>query len=130
MQDKVINKIAILCIAFLFLILFLFDIITIPCIFHEITGLYCSGCGISRMTKEIFRLNFYQAFRYNPLCFILFPLLLIYLIYSIYLWITEKEDKIIKKIDPKIIYILLIIVILFGIMRNIPMFSFLKPTKI
>ncbi len=82
------------------------------------------------MTKEIFRLNFYQAFRYNPLCFILFPLLLIYLIYSIYLWITEKEDKIIKKIDPKIIYILLIVVILFGIMRNIPMFSFLKPTKI
>ncbi|MBP3461837.1 MAG: DUF2752 domain-containing protein [Bacilli bacterium] len=130
MQDKVINKIAILCIAFLFLILFLFDVISIPCIFHKITGLYCSGCGISRMIKEIFRLNFYQAFRYNPLCFILFPLLLMYLIYSIYLWITEKEDKIIKKIDPKIIYILLIIVILFGIMRNIPMFSFLKPTKI
>ena len=82
------------------------------------------------MIKEIFRLNFYQAFRYNALCFVISPLLLIYLIYNIYLWLMDKPDKVMKKINPKIIYILLIIVITFGIIRNIPIFSYLKPTKI
>ena len=29
--------------------------ISIPCVFHEITHLYCLGCGISRMFISIFQ---------------------------------------------------------------------------
>ena len=95
-----------------------------PCLFYKITGLYCPGCGITRMFISIFNLKFYQAFRYNPLVFILLILLIIYCgLDSIKYTIKKRHITI-----PKNFYIiLLILVILFGILRNIPLFSYLAP---
>ena len=85
---------------------------------------------MTRMIKSLIHLDFYQAFRYNPLCFILSPFLLVLGFYSIYCYLFEKENKIDKKIDNRILYILIFILIIFGIMRNIDIFSYLAPTKI
>ena len=97
--------------------------VKIPCIFFELTGLYCPGCGITRAFFSLLKLDIYQAFRYNILVITLLPFLLLYFIYK---YILEGRKKI-----PNLIWIiLLIITILFGILRNIPLFSFLKPTLI
>ena len=98
----------------------------VPCIFHKITHLYCPGCGITRMIISILKLNFYQAFRYNPLMFILTPFLIIYEIIYYINWLQDKYFKISKKIW----YILLIITIIYTILRNINSFNYLIPTKI
>ena len=98
----------------------------IPCIFHKITHLYCPGCGITRMIMSIFKLNFYQAFRYNPLLFIMMPFLISYETIYYINWIHDKNYTIPKKIW----YILLIITILFTILRNTNTFNFLAPTII
>lgn len=96
----------------------------INCPFHELTGLYCPGCGISRMIFSIMKLDFYQAFRFNPLIFIMLGLYLLIKFINIFF----KKKKII--IGNKQSVILLIIVIMYGILRNIPIFDFLKPTLI
>ena len=99
----------------------------IPCMIHKVTGLYCPGCGITRMLFSILKLNFGKAFRYNQLVFILLPFLLLYFAYQIYLYITNKKDKILIKI-PNYVYIgLLITVIGWGIIRNLECFPFLRP---
>ena len=95
--------------------------INIPCFFHKITGLYCPGCGITRMLESILKLNIYQAFRYNPLAF---TYLIGYIIYKI----INYRHKI--KLNNYFIYVLLFIAITFGILRNIPIFDYLKPTEI
>ncbi len=100
----------------------LFDV-SIPCPIYKFTHLYCPGCGITRMFWAILRLDFYQAFRYNPLVFIL---LIGYFLVKIYELITKK--KII--LNSFMTYTLLVIVILFGILRNIPGLEFLQPTVI
>ena len=100
--------------------------IKIPCLFHEITNLYCPGCGITRMIISICKLDFYQAFRYNPLLFILMPFFVIYGIIYYINWLNNKKTIINKKVWN----ILLIIIILYMILRNIPYFSFLAPTII
>lgn len=94
--------------------------ISIPCLFHYRTGLYCPGCGVTRMVFSIINLDFYQAFRYNPLLFIL---LFIYILIKIIEVFTKQKIKL-----EKFNYLLLFILITFGIMRNIPYFSFLAPT--
>ena len=94
---------------------------TIPCIFHELTGFYCPGCGITRMFLSLFQFRFYQAFRYNPFVFVC---LVGYLFYKIIPYEIPKKYK------SFFINSLLILTILFGILRNIPLFSFLKPTLI
>lgn len=118
-------KLILLLISFLIIFLFLNKVFnfTIPCLFHEITNLYCPGCGITRMFLSLFKLDFYQAFRYNPLVFIL-------LILSIVYFLVKKIGKLNFKFPNYIYYYLLVIVIIYGILRNIPLFSFLAPTTL
>ena len=124
MLKKRIKEYAILAIFFfVVLLLYIFNI-PIPCIFHKITGFYCPGCGITRMFISIFQLDFKQAFNYNEFAFCLLVISIIYLIINtIYFIITKKQIK----IPNIIIYIILICLIIFGIIRNIPQFSFLLP---
>lgn len=96
--------------------------IGIPCIFHEITGLYCPGCGVTKLTFSLLELDFYQAFRANPLIFILLILAIIYCFIKL---ILKKLFKINITIPNYVYYILLVITILFGVLRNIPGFEFL-----
>lgn len=93
------------------------------CIFYELTNLYCPGCGITRMFLAIFNLEFYQAFRYNPLVFCYLILGIIYLIICII------KKKIIK-IPRNILILLVVITLLFWLLRNISYFSWLAPTNI
>ncbi|MBP1991603.1 hypothetical protein J2Z66_003210 [Paenibacillus eucommiae] len=95
--------------------------IAIPCVFHEVTGLYCPGCGITRAALSLLRLDFVQAFRYNPLVFILLPLYVIY-------FIAKKKQM--RLVSNGIMTIMLILTLAFGLLRNIPMFDWLAPTEI
>lgn len=101
--------------------------IGIPCIFHKLTNLYCPGCGITRCLFSILKGNFYEAFMYNQLVFILLPFIIIYYFINTFYYITDKKNNILKKIPNYFYILLLIIVILFGILRNFPEFPFLRP---
>lgn len=94
------------------------------CPFHKITGLYCPGCGITRMFLSILTGDFYQAFRYNSLVFISLPIM-------IFLYINNllyPKKAIIKKIPSNIWYLTIAIFLIYGVLRNIPFFDFLAPT--
>lgn len=101
--------------------------IGIPCIFHEITNLYCPGCGITRALFAIMDLDIKTAMHCNLLIFILFPFLLIYMINYIYISIKNINKDPSKIINKKTWYLLLFITVLFGILRNIDYFYWLQP---
>lgn len=104
--------------------------IVIPCLFHKITGLYCPGCGITRCFNALLHFDFYQAFRYNPLVFILLPFALVYLLITIYSKLRGKRNLLDKKIPSWMWYLLVVVALIFGIIRNIPYFDWLAPTII
>lgn len=123
MKKNIIKYLFIIILGISFIYIILDYNIGIPCVFYKITNLYCPGCGITRCLKSILTFNFYQAFRYNALITILLPFFTLYFIYS---FVLKKDFKI-----PNFIwYILLFIIILFGVFRNIPYFSYLAPTII
>ena len=103
--------------------------IFLKCPIHLLTKLYCPGCGSTRMLKSLMHGKFYQAFRFNPLLFVMIPLYLVYLIINL---IAEKKGTvpITKKFEPKIWYFLISVFLIFGVLRNIPLFDFLAPTII
>ena len=115
------KKIIFTIICFSFLLLYLKLGIYIPCLFRKFTGFYCPGCGITRMFLSILRLDFYQAFRYNPLVFILFVGVILFKILRFNFSKKSKEYA---------SYFLLVVVIFYGVLRNIELFSYLKPTVI
>ena len=122
-------KLILILISFLIIYFILSELLDvgIPCLFYEITGYYCPGCGITRLLFSFLKLDFYQAFRYNPLIFIL---IIITGIYWLVKFILKKFMNISIAIPNYVYYILLVIVIIFGILRNIPMFDFLSPTEL
>lgn len=92
--------------------------IYIPCIFHELTGYKCPGCGITHLVFALFTLNFKEAFNSNPLVFIYMPFIIAYFVYYDYLYVYQKKDKIICKIPNWIWIILIIITLGYGVIRN------------
>ena len=115
------KKIIFILFCFSLFVLYLKLGIYIPCLFHKLTNLYCPGCGTTRMILSLLKFNFYQAFRYNPLVFIL--LIIFYPIKILLCHVSQRFKNYTS-------YFFLIIVILYGILRNIELFSYLKPTII
>ena len=107
----------ILVLLILYLVLGHFFHIYVPCPINYVTGLYCPGCGITRMLFSIIKLDFYQAFRYNPLIFILFfPSAILYLNF-LYCQYKNKVSWYIK--IPRVVwYILLVLLLVYGVVRN------------
>ena len=44
-----------------------FAMLRFPCVFHEITGLYCPGCGGTRAVKALLGGHIITSFVYNPI---------------------------------------------------------------
>ena len=111
--------------AFFFIVLMLriFNL-SIPCLFHLITNLYCPGCGITRMFFSLLSLNFKESFFYNPWVFILLVFGLLYYIYAFICFIFNFEKR---KVPNIVIYIILVLTLIYWVLRNIPYFSILAP---
>lgn len=122
-MKKRIIKVTILysCLFLLFIGYYIFASITditIPCIFRELTGYQCPGCGLTHLFFDLLNLRFKDAFNDNQFAFILLPFLIAFIIYKTYLYIHNKKDEIISKIPLIFKIALLIAAILFGIIRN------------
>ena len=47
----------------------------VPCLFRQVTGCKCPGCGVTSMCLRLLRLDFVAAFAWNPGLMILAPFL-------------------------------------------------------
>ncbi len=100
---------------------------SIPCLFKEYLGFYCPGCGLTRMLFSLIKLDFKKAFMYNQFMFLLLPFIVGVCIYFMYLYVVGKKDYILIKIPIYSWIILAIMIILWGLIRNLSMFPYLRP---
>ena len=99
----------------------------IPCAFHELTGLHCPGCGITRMLGALLQLDFAGAFHYNMLIFCMLPVAVFFSVRHWMRWLKTGK-RVEDPIENVAAVAALVLLIIFGIMRNLPWFSFLAPT--
>ena len=92
--------------------------LAIPCAFHALTGLLCPGCGGTRMFKALLKGDILKAFYYNKFVFLSLPIFLVLFIDLVYS--NFKNTKpLINKIPRWIYYIYIVLIVAFGIIRNI-----------
>jgi hypothetical protein len=96
------------------------------CFFHELTGLYCPGCGVQRSFHALLNGHLLTAIDYN-LLFILFLPLIIYFILAFTFGKKYAASSFIYK--PLFSITVVIVVVSFWVLRNIPFipFSWLAP---
>lgn len=105
-----------LTIGIAYLIWILITNITIPCLYFTTTGLFCPGCGTTRMLLSLIKLDFFEAFSYNPVVFILLSVWNLIALLCFWGRVTFVQN-------PKFLYtalsISIIIFFIWGIARNI-----------
>ncbi len=89
--------------------------------FRELTGFYCPGCGATRALHQILHGNVQAALTLNPLLIIFLPYLL-YLFCTVYILGDRKIIE--KNLNNKNLLTLAIIFLIYGILRNIPIYPF------
>lgn len=90
----------------------------VPCLFYQITGLRCPGCGNTRAVLAVLKLDISGMLRYN----LLFPLEATYLLW-VYLQAAHhylKEGKFTYRPPlPALDIVFLVLILLWWIIRNI-----------
>jgi hypothetical protein len=83
-----------------------------PCVFHELTGLYCPGCGATRAVHHLLHGEIAAAFAMNPLLVVSLPLIPLF-------W---SRPQLIRRADVGIA--IMVTVIAYFILRNVPLWPF------
>ena len=104
----------------------------IPCPLYVFTNFYCSGCGAARATHSLLHFEFYRAFRYNPAMVILIVPIAFYVLFGIFDFMKIGKNSLNEILPQKLLIIIIILLMVFGILRNIPIvpFSWLAPTVV
>ena len=98
------------------------------CLLHEFTGLNCPGCGGLRATHALLHGDIVTAFHFNPLLFVLAPFGGLNVAGKLWRWRTGR-DLPHPFTNPRWHWVLAVLVIGFGVVRNLPFapFSGLAP---
>ena len=97
----------------------------IPCPIHFVTGLHCPGCGVSRFFMELAQLHFVEAAKQNLAVAVLLPIWGVAAAVE-FIWnpkcLSEKGWA-----AKLLLWGSLAFLVCFGILRNLPQFSWLSP---
>lgn len=97
-----------------------------PCPLLALTGLYCPACGISRMFRALLRLDMPAAWRYNPAVLLLLGPLAAVLASLGYRYVVRTPFRP-ARWHWAALWAILLILLVFGVLRNLPMCAFLRP---
>ena len=97
-----------------------------PCPLHALTGLWCPGCGSTRAVHALLHGDVFAAVAFNPLAVAVLPVLGV-----LALPLPIRPLMTVKRVLERasVVYVLLGMILLFGVLRNIPLspFSLLAP---
>ena len=90
------------------------------CIFHKLTGLDCPGCGGLRALHQLTHGQILEAMRLNALLVLSLPVVAIL---AARFWWLQRQGRAASAtgIRPVWIWLLLAMIIAFGILRNLPL---------
>lgn len=71
------------------------------CIFKNLTGHDCWGCGMTRAFNALFKLDFTAAYNFNPRIVILAPLMLYIWLETLIKYIRRKNNNTLNKVTNR-----------------------------
>ena len=98
----------------------------IPCVFYELSGKYCPGCGITRMFVALSRLDLAAAADYNLLALTLLPAAIAVGAVKSVRYIRRGECRG-SKLETAAYVLVLVFGVVFAVLRNMPQYGFLAP---
>ena len=98
-----------------------------PCLFHELTGLHCTGCGSTRSAYALLTGDLGGAWVQNPLFLLVLPWLGYGTVRGAVRLLLPGRDLPSANVPGKLYWVFAAAVIAFSIARNLPFVHFLGP---
>ncbi|MGD0743679.1 MAG: DUF2752 domain-containing protein [Verrucomicrobiota bacterium] len=95
------------------------------CLFHKLTGLNCPGCGGTRAAYQLLHGRLLSALRDNALFILALAALTVRGAWFAARKICHQPATLVM--PPKVLWAFLVLAVAFGVLRNLPPFSFLSP---
>lgn len=95
------------------------------CVFHSLTGFNCPGCGMTRSLYALLHGNLWLALKDNGLFVLTLAVLAFW-----GAWFAVRKMRrqpATLKMPPKFLWLLLVTVLVFAVIRNLPGFEWLSP---
>ena len=92
----------------------------IPCVFYELTGFYCAGCGATRALDALVHFRISDAVGYNIFFVIVLPVVAYYGLKQYVAFVFGKDILPFPAPGLKTARIVFVLIILFAVLRNIP----------
>ena len=93
------------------------------CPFHQLTGLNCPGCGLTRGFHALFHGDILGALHYNAMLPV-YVFLIGYMLVSMFLIAVRGRGLSWKIFPPSAMYAFMIVTIIFSVARNLPFYPF------
>ena len=98
--------------------------VRLGCVFHELTGWHCPGCGMTRAVQAVMQGEMTKAFRFNPLGMTLLLLAGVGIGVEILSWARSRPSPFHGVLGVRGMWAIAGIVMLFWILRNLPGWPF------
>lgn len=115
-----------LAIGFTYLLLRELTGLRLFCPVKRIFGIYCPGCGVSRMFSHLAHFEIAQAFSSNCVLFCLLPIALIAVGYHAYRYVRYGSGRL-RRAETVGVYIIIGVLVIFGVIRNLWQIDVLVP---
>ena len=92
--------------------------LSIPCPFHAVTGLWCPGCGVTRMCLALLRLDIAGAWQANAVLLVLLPFLGLLLAYRGVVYVRRGSCHT-AAWENILLYTMIVVLLIWGIVRNV-----------
>lgn len=96
------------------------------CMFHELTGWYCPGCGSARAFHALIHGEILTALDYNPLLVISLPVVAAMIVMEIIGWVRNRRFGLFRMWQAAA---LIALIMVYTVLRNLPIapFTYLAP---
>lgn len=94
------------------------------CPLYVLTGVYCPACGALRATHDLAHLDVAAAWSQNPLWVLLVPVVVAGWAFVV---VRRVGGRPVPTVPPWAAWVALALVVVFGILRNLPAFAWMAP---
>ncbi|SBV93743.1 conserved membrane hypothetical protein [uncultured Eubacteriales bacterium] len=100
--------------------------LAIPCPIHLVTGLWCPGCGVTRMCLALLRLDFTEAWLANSSLLALSPVLALLGVRLAVRYVRTGVARLTGR-ENALVWCMIALLLAYGVARNLPSLAFLAP---
>jgi hypothetical protein len=94
------------------------------CLFHQLTGLHCVGCGMTRALHATLEGNLIKAFGFNPVVMGMLAIGILAVLWELFARLSGRPLPLRPRMGWRGVWVIIGVLLLFWVLRNVALWPF------